>query len=240
MPYAISDHQKRQRPIQGGVSIAALGTSVVGTLGCFLRRVVDEEEQLLALSCSHVIADFGRLPTGTRIAQPGPLPEDASANPNDAFAELIDSTRIRFNALNVLDAAIALVRDASEIKKGSLLGISTYDPTVALATQGMSVIKSSMLTGARRRGKIVDVSANGVEVSYQTLTGKCVATFNDVITITTSISQPFSRSGDSGSVILDAISRRPVGLLISTDVKKGLSYACHFGAVCEHFRALPL
>jgi hypothetical protein len=61
----------RRRPIVGGISISPINEFFVGTLGCFLRRVVAGSEQIFALSNNHVMADVNRLPIGTPIVQPG-------------------------------------------------------------------------------------------------------------------------------------------------------------------------
>jgi hypothetical protein len=65
-------NRKKHRPIVGGVSIAPLSETYVGTLGCFVRRrIAAGAEQIFALSNNHVLADTNRLPVGARIIQPG-------------------------------------------------------------------------------------------------------------------------------------------------------------------------
>src|SRR5262245_14325954 len=78
--------RQRHRPIVGGLSIAPLNESFVGTLGCFLRRRVGGTAQFFGLSNNHVMADTNRLPIGAAIVQPGP--EVAPTTPADVFAAL--------------------------------------------------------------------------------------------------------------------------------------------------------
>lgn len=60
----IANHRARHRPFVGGVSIAPLNESFVGTLGCFLQRTSNGARQIFTLSNNHVLADTNRLPIG--------------------------------------------------------------------------------------------------------------------------------------------------------------------------------
>lgn len=124
---SITNHRVRHRPIVGGISIAPLNESFVGTLGCFLQRTSNGARQLFALSNNHVLADTNRLPIGTAIVQPGP--EVSPATQGDVFAALSSLIPLQFPktridpVMNVFDAAIAIVADEKLIKTGSMLGV---------------------------------------------------------------------------------------------------------------------
>ena len=234
-------NRNRHRPIVGGLSIAPLNESYVGTLGCFVRRDVAESEQTFALSNNHVLADTNRLPLGTRIVQPGP--ERFPTAPTDVFAALSEFIPIRFptgrfnREVNRFDAALAAVTDDEAIALGSILGISNYDPDIHVPRPGMAVVKSGRTTGITR-GTVTAVGVNGVQVNYGTDSNPIIATFNETIEIVGSTGQPFSLPGDSGSVILEDKTGRPVALLFAGD---GVTTtACSFAGVCRHFRVTPV
>jgi hypothetical protein len=234
-------HRQQQRPITGGLSIAPLNESHAGTLGCFLRRTIGGTEQVFALSNNHVLADTNRLPVGTCIVQPGP--EVAPTQPGDAFAALSAFVPIHFPdsrltpVVNRLDAAIALVADLQLVRLGEMSGIDHYTPQLLAPVPGMRVIKSGRTTGVTT-GTIIAARVNGVIVNYGTQTTPRLATFNDTVEIVGAGSVPFSLPGDSGSVILERESGRPVALLFAGD---GVTTtACDLGAVCQQFQAFPV
>ncbi len=238
---ALPPQRQRHRPIEGGLSIAPLNAPFVGTLGCFLRRVEAGREQVFALSNNHVMADTNQLPLGTPIVQPGP--EIAPTPPGDAFAALSAFAPIQFPAggqapvVNRIDAALAVVADLSLIRAGSMFGINNYTPQLLAPVPGMRVIKSGRTTGVTR-GTITAVRVNGVVVNYGTRTSPRLATFNDTIQIVGQDGQPFSMPGDSGSVVLEETSGRPVALLFAGDGRT--TTTCDLGTVCQQFQAFPI
>lgn len=233
--------RRRHRPIVGGLSIAPVNESFVGTLGCFLRRVAAGSEQIFALSNNHVLADTNRLPIGTRIVQPGP--EIEPTDPDDVFAALSAFIPIQFptsrlsGVRNRFDAAIAVVADLSLVRTGRMFGINNYTPQLASAVPGMRVTKSGRTTGVTT-GTVTAVDVDRVQVNYGTRTSPRIATFNDTIEIVGDNGRPFSAPGDSGSVILDRDTGRPVALLFAGDGRT--TTACDLGGVCRRFQALPV
>jgi hypothetical protein len=237
---AVPPQRQRQRPVPGGVSIAPLNEAFVGTLGCFLRRVAGGTEQIFALSNNHVLADTNRLPIGTPIVQPGP--EIAPTKPGDVFAALSAFVPIQFPTsgptpvVNRLDAAIAVVADRELIQLRRMFGVDRYTPQLLAPVPGMRVVKSGRTTGVTT-GVINATRVNGVVVNYGTRTAPRLATFNDTVEIVGSGNQPFSMPGDSGSVILEQESGRPVALLFAGDGRT--TTACDMGSVCQQFQAFP-
>lgn len=237
----VPSNRARQRPIVGGVSIAPLGKGYVGTLGCFVRRRVADGDQIFALSNNHVLADTNSIPAGTLIVQPGP--ETAPTQPGDAFAALSEFVKIEFASsqfnrpTNRFDAAIASITDPALIKQAKMLGIANYNPAVAVAQPGMIVIKSGRTTGVTT-GRVTAVGVNGVQINYGTPTNPRLATFNDTIEIVGDDGTPFSNPGDSGSVILEKASGKPVALLFAGDGHT--TTACSFAGVCRQFQIDPV
>jgi hypothetical protein len=238
----IKDHRSRKRPIVGGVSIAPINEAFVGTLGCFLQRSSNGVKQVFALSNNHVLEDTNRLPIGTLIVQPGP--EVEPSKPGDVFAALSSFIPLQFSngrldpVVNVLDAAIAIVADERLIKKGSILGIKNYNPQLGVAVPGMRVIKSGRTTGVTT-GIVTATRVNGVQINYGTRTSLRIATFNDTIQIVSEVEgKPFSLPGDSGSVIVDQATGKPVALLFAGDGRT--TTACDIGGICKQFQAFPI
>lgn len=233
-------NRRRKRPIPGGMSVAPLNAPFVGTLGGFVRRVSHGLTQTFALSNNHVFADVNSLPIGTPIVQPGP--EVGPSKPGDVFAALSGFTPIQFPSAgspavtNRFDAAIAIVSDLSLISTGTMLGISNYTPGLLAPVPGMRVTKSGRTTGVTT-GTITATHVNSVQINYGTPTHPRIATFNDTIEIVGDTG-PFSLPGDSGSLILDRDSGRPVALLFAGDGHT--TTACDFGGVCQEFQAFPV
>jgi hypothetical protein len=233
--------RQRHRPIVGGLSIAPLNESFVGTLGCFLRRMVGGTEQVFGLSNNHVMADTNRLPIGTSIVQPGP--EVAPTNSGDIFAAFSTFTPLQFPTtrlnpiVNRFDAAIAVVTDLGLIRRGQIFRIKNYNPRLLTAVPGMRVTKSGRTTGVTT-GVVMATRVNGVQVNYGTRTSPRIATFNDTIEIIGDNNRAFSAPGDSGAVILDRGTGRPVALLFAGDGRT--TTACDLGAVCQQFQAFPV
>lgn len=103
---------------------------------------------------------------------------------------------------------------------------------------GMRVIKSGRTTGVTT-GVVTATRVNGVQVNYGTRISPRIATFNDTVQIVSDEDgKPFSSPGDSGSVILDFETGRPVALLFAGDGRT--TTACDIGGVCKQFQAFPV
>lgn len=235
--------RQRHRPVTGGLSIAPLGVDWVGTLGCFLRGASGGTEQIFALSNNHVIADINALPIGTPIVQPGPERGAPAPGQADVFAALSAFVPIQFPTrrgipvINQVDAAIAIVPDLERVQLGEMFGIDNYTPRLLAPVPGMRVTKSGRTTGVTT-GVITATRVSGVRVDYGTETSPRIAVFNNAIEMRSFRPfRPFGSLGDSGSVILELESGRPVALLYASDGVN--TTACDLGAVCEHFQAFP-
>lgn len=231
-----AQHRQRRRPVPGGVEIGPRGGNFVGTLGCFVRRGPGGDGPLFVLSNNHVLADVNRFSIGTQFTQP------FSANPADVIASLSDFEPIRFPApgsqpRNVIDAAIAGVTDPTQVVLERILNIGNYTPQLLSPRPGMAVTKSGRTTGVTR-GTIRAIRVRGVQVNYGTRQNPIIATFDNAITVTGSGGAAFSGPGDSGSVILDTTSGRPVALLFAGDGTT--TTACDVAAACARFNVRPV
>jgi hypothetical protein len=231
-----AQHQARRRPVPGGVEIGPLGGSFVGTLGCFVRRGPGDSGPLFVLSNNHVLADVNQFPLGTQFTQP------FSANPADVIAALSDFEPLRFPApgsqpRNVIDAAIAGVTDENAVVLGRMLNIANYTPQLLAPRPGLAVTKAGRTTGVTS-GTIRATRVRGVQVNYGTRQNPIIATFDNAITITGAGGVPFSNPGDSGSVILEKQSGRPVALLFAGD--GATTTACDVAAACARFNVRPV
>ena len=182
------------RPLIGGISVSALAGELyiyAGTLG-----MVTYDDKIL--SNAHVIAmdpdDNAFLASGTTIIQPGTLDGGTSANQVGTLESYIPITFNNPNNLNYADAAIAALDPEVEGLSGWQFG-ETGDYQVSgttTVTEGDTVRKSGWKTGVTE-GTVYSTNAL-VSVYYGP--GK-TAYFDDQI----AVYQPFSDSGDSGSVV---------------------------------------
>jgi len=234
-------NQQRNRPIPGGMQATPINQYYVGTLGCYVQREAEAEQQIFALSNNHVLANVNTLPIGTPIVQPGTA--IGNATHADVFATLAAFVPIQFPTAtdtappaNEIDAAIAAVPDTSLIKLGTIEGIGQYKPVLATPVPHMRVVKSGRTT-AVTHGTITGTHIQGVQVNYGSQSQPRIATFNNVIRIRGDQNNPFSSPGDSGSVILHQETWQPVALLFAGN---GISTtACDMGAVCRAFGVVP-
>ena len=215
--------QARIRPARPGCSIGFQvpggGSIMAGTFGA----VVELDGDLYILSNNHVLADENQLALGSPIFQPGLL--DKNTPKNDQIAKLTKFVNITAVGPNQVDCAIAAVLDKRQVrpvimpKVGKL---ASGDPVSA--AENMSVHKTGRTTGYTR-GVIRDISAD-VKVGYEV----GLVTFANQVLIE-GIGGPFSAAGDSGSLIVDRKTKRPVALLFAGSPKQTI--ANHIDDVLE-------
>lgn len=182
-----------------------------GTLGALVSR----GGSLYILSNNHVLDKSDQGAVGDEISQPGLADTNCGQAPKQTVATMAQA--VPLNAQNNVDAALAKVVGQSVDPSGSILdlaGVGQAAPPAANPIDpsvGMQVSKSGDATGLTC-SNINAVDAL-VQVTYQT---QCQGgtefkvNFDHQISIAGS---PFSDNGDSGSLVVETGTARPVGLL---------------------------
>ncbi len=209
--------QVRNNPIRLGCSASPVTVGYAGTMGCFAKD--GQTGHVGVLSNNHVLADVNRVALQTPIMQPGALD---NGNPGqDAVAVLTRFVPIQFGGTpNAVDAAFATILQHGRQEDRATLYNSANVPAPAIminpssigsAMPGMTVFKTGRTT-RHTRGRVRAVNVN----NYQVNMGVGIARFDNQILIemdNTPVA-PFSRPGDSGSLIVDG-NGQPVGLLFA-------------------------
>jgi len=179
-----------------------LGYIMAGTLGC---RVTDGTN-VFALSNNHVFALENTLSAGASMIQPGSLDGGVDA---DQFGTLAARVDINFTGGdNVVDAAITASTTArlGNSTPSSLNYYGTPSKTTASAAAYQPVAKVGRTSGYTK-ASVTAVNATvtvGYDVGNATFVGQVVVWKSG-----------FSKAGDSGSLIVEQGSNKPVGLLFA-------------------------
>jgi len=226
--YAAGHQDYYPRPIPMGVSISTTPTLPyisAGTAGMRVYALANPNIKLI-LSNNHVLGSTGPSlcpdtadvwpPPLTLVVQPGTL--DIGTDPgNDPFyvtGGVVKTIPIKFGLLktNLVDAAVALT--TPDLASTDILGIGQPTPELATASVGMNIVKSGRTTGVTT-GTVTAVNAT-VLVNYGVGCGTAVFT-NQIMT-----SADLGDSGDSGSVVLESSTLRPVGLYFAGSALQGI------------------
>jgi hypothetical protein len=181
------------------------------------------------LSNNHVLGAVGptlcpdTAPIGLATLQPGTLDigSDPGADPYYRVGVFIKSIPIDFSlsASNLVDAAVSYT--TTDLADTTILEIGTPTQALGIAKAGMAVSKSGRTTGVTS-GTVEAVNVTSL-VNYG---GSCgTARFVKQISITPGT---FSSGGDSGSVILDAATNTPVGLLFAGSTSSTIANHIYF------------
>jgi hypothetical protein len=215
----------RYRPVPIGVSVGNNLECAAGTIGC----VIYKGSQKYILSNNHVLARENKAVIGEDIVQPGRYDINCADHlSTDKVADLSDFEPIKFDGTNnYIDAAIALY-STTDVTCATLAGFYGYpgttivNPTVSLAVK--KVGRTTELT----TGTISSINVT-VNVGYSTGTAKFTGCF-----MTT---RKFTKSGDSGSlVVTNTTANSPVGLLFA-GTNTGQAICCPITPVLTRFGA---
>lgn len=214
----------RARPLRPGVSIAHVDVSA-GTLGGFVR--VDGELQ--ALSNHHVLVGSPQAAVGDVILQPGPA--DGGRDPQDRVGTLAALVPLVPGRTAVVDAALARLDD-TDVDLRYPIGAVT---TTATAVGAEEVEKIGRTTGITR-GRVTAIELDDVVVGYGPGLGDL--SFDGQIEVEGLGPSPFSRGGDSGSLVYRTQDVAAVGLLFAGSETggengTGLTYLNPVDAVLE-------
>jgi hypothetical protein len=192
--------RQRVRPVRPGCSVG-YAQPMAGTVGAIVR---DRQGELHLLSCNHVLADENTLAEGAPIFQPALL--DEGRRDRDQVAQLSRYVRLEPRAVNRVDGALARALNRYNVDGSILPHARLMRLPPAQADVGMRVHKSGRSTG-HTRGCVIDTAVD-LKIFYRS----GIYRFADQILIEGS---SFSQPGDSGSLILEEESHRPVGLLFA-------------------------
>jgi hypothetical protein len=207
-------------PVGDIVPLVSCGVSVghylitAGTLGCLVEKP-NEPGKRYILSNNHVLANSSLLGAPAAaisdiILQPGLI--DGGTSPANDIAQLADFNPLDPVGVNDIDAAIAELIDAGSVTPDILSiglvgsGVTPRDVTPMTAALYQSVRKHGRTT-KHTVGVITDLSAS-IKVRY----GTTLIDFDDQLAIV-GAGGVFSAGGDSGSLVVDAVTLRPLGLL---------------------------
>jgi hypothetical protein len=192
-----------------------------GTLGFFARRVSDGAIGIV--SNNHVIAANNEGKDGDDILVPGPA--DRGRRPLNVVAQL-DGTYPRLNAKEqIVDCAFGRIVRGTPANPLSL-GRGERLKTSTVMAAGMIEVEKIGRTTGRTRGRISAFELDDLDVDY------CFGAvwFTNQIEIESLDADPFSRPGDSGSLIFTRDGLQPLGLLFASSLiggahNAGLTYA---------------
>jgi hypothetical protein len=218
-PLTPADLQKIRRPLVIGCSVGHFRTTA-GSVGLIARH--RKTGRVVLLSNSHVFAQAGLATLGDAIMQPGRLD---GGGVDDHVAALLDFVQMKTEGSNFIDAAIAVVDDSIQLETGAVPGIGAVTLTGdELILPGQKVRKVGR-TSAFTEGEVMATELDDIAVDYADV-GTVV--FDDQIEIKGLPNKPFSRDGDSGSLIVND-TNQAVGLLFAgnpfLEDGSGLSFA---------------
>ncbi|MCB7134994.1 S1 family peptidase [Cellulosimicrobium marinum] len=185
----------RVRPLRPGVSVAHVDVTA-GTLGAFVRATTPVEgapdDAVYALSNWHVLAGSTTARVGDVVVQPGPA--DGGGAPADRVGTLARVVPLEAGVTQTVDGAIALLDDP-DVDPTYPVGRVT---TTARAEGGEAVGKIGRTT-AVTAGRVTAIELDDVVVGYGDELG--ALRFDDQIEVESTGTGPFSRGGDSGSLV---------------------------------------
>jgi hypothetical protein len=193
------------RPVPIGVSIGNVGECSAGTLGARVKS----GSNVFILSNNHVMALQNHAANNSVILQPGRYDTNCVTTLSDEIGRLGSYVPISYSGNNTVDAAIAPTTTLNVGKGTVTSGYGVPNSVTTAATLNMAVQKCGRTTGCTK-GTVTAVNAT-INVQYS----DGVARFVNQVVIT-GRRGAFSRSGDSGSLIVtDNASANPVALLFA-------------------------
>ena len=216
----ISFFQRKQRPLEAGLSIGVVlsGVRHAGTLGF----IVEDSDAFYALSNNHVLADVNQSEPGDPVTQPGTL--DRAASQQTMIGVLDRYVPISFQRSNLVDCAVAEIFQDIEFWVGwteALPGVITGVREITVDDLGRTVRKAGRTTGVTE-GTITSVNVDRLRVNMGSQANPKIAQFSDQIEIVGTDGQLFSTSGDSGSLIVDTTGRAVALLFAGGEDEAGI------------------
>jgi hypothetical protein len=217
----------RQRPVAIGTSVGHYAVTA-GTVGAFVARVGDTDR--LLLSNNHVLANENRARLADPVLQPGDA--DGGHRPDDVVGTLDRFVALDPVGVNHVDCALARMNDDVAADPAGLRGLGDLGE-VGAPDDADWVVKIGRTTGLTF-GTVSAFELDGLYVEYSAATLR----FDAQLEVASVSDDPFSRGGDSGSLVVTRDRLRPVGLLFAGSERggpgdSGLTYANPLTAVLE-------
>lgn len=210
------------RPLHMGSSVSPAAANYSGTLGFF---GLTQQNAPVIVSNNHVLADVNAMPIGTPVVQRGA--GDGGRAPADSIAQLAHFVPIQFGGVvNTVDAAFAALDPAIGTDNTTIFGgVSAPVGVGQLLHSGSTTVLPGLAvqkTGRTTRHTIGRVRAINVNNYHVNMGNGRRARFDGQIAFEAQpgSTSPFSRPGDSGSLICD-MSGVPVALLFAGSSQGG-------------------
>ena len=165
-----------------------------------------------------MLADENQGAEGDAILQPGTA--DGGRDPEDAVAKLGRFVALDDSAPNIVDAALAVVDEGVEVTDGTVTGVGQVGGEPVAPADAGAVEKLGRTTG-HTTGRVTAFELDNVVVAYGAFPS---LRFDNQIEVGSTGTGPFSQGGDSGSLIFEAGSLRPVGLLFAGGTAAGVDH----------------
>jgi hypothetical protein len=220
-------------------------TCCSGTLGALISR----GGVTYILSNNHVMARSDKGVVGENISQPGMVDNNCNPGLNTVahlteFAPLTPATSGGPAPKNV-DAAIAQVVTAVVDGSGAILDLGAASGTsiAAAPPSNLGIVAPSLGLAVAKSGRSTSLTCGSISAINQTINVQYAASCGGPAAFTSQYGPDqiiiggaaFSASGDSGSLIVDSTSSRPVGLLYAGIPNGGGTVAHPIGDVIAAF-----
>jgi hypothetical protein len=220
-------YQQKCSPIRIGCSVAHFKVTA-GSVAAFAQS---SAQLPMLLSNNHVLANENDAAIGDPILQPGPF--DGGQNPTDRVGALTQFVPLNFTAVNTVDCAVATLDDGAAFDSKNLDLLGQFGGVRTLPVNVGDVVAKIGRTTGVTHGKITAIELDNVTVGYDN--GNAV--FNGQIEIEGTGTLPFSRGGDSGSLVVDQNNLATALLFAGGDTGgsngMGVTYANPIGAVLQ-------
>lgn len=204
----------RVRPLRIGASVGHFAITA-GTIGAFVHRnpgtiaddgtpaiPADTHTQPLILSNNHVLANENAGSVGDAILQPGRYDGGTDA---DKVATLETFVTLDPAGTNLVDAALARVDEGIECDLTSLGDEVRLTGAIDLVESGLENVRKLGRTTGLTDGRITAFDLDNLVVTYE----RGNLRFDDQLEIESTTRSPFSRGGDSGSLIVTSSLETP-------------------------------
>ncbi|PWB68969.1 hypothetical protein C3F09_10800 [candidate division GN15 bacterium] len=212
---------KTYRPVPIGVSVGNALECASGTIGC----QVTKSGKTYILSNNHVLARENAAAIGERINQPGRYDGKPVCAQTGQVATLSDFVPISFSGNNTMDCAIAEYTAGTAYSCATPSGYYGYPTNNVVAPSVGLAIKKVGRTTSQTTGTISTINLT-ITVGYSTGNATFTGQFYT--------SSKFSKSGDSGSLVVTNSGNNPVGLLFAGNTA-GNSVCSPIGPILQRF-----